>query len=70
MTRVTIDTATGSLRVGGVKTFPLGLSNPPPLGERAPNGKDGLQEVADGGISFIRTGRGDWSAARLEEQIE
>ncbi len=70
MTRVTIDRATGALRVGGVKTFPLGLSNPPPLGGRAPSGKDGLQEVADGGISFIRTGRGDWAAGRLEEQLQ
>ena len=38
MSRVTIDRATGALRVGGAKTFPLGLSNPPPLGGKAPNG--------------------------------
>jgi hypothetical protein len=67
--RVTIDRATGSLRVGGAKLFPLGLSNPPPLGGRAPSGKDGLQEVADGGISVVRTGRGDWGLARLGDQL-
>ena len=61
MSRVTIDKATGALRVAGAKVFPLGLSNPPPL--------DGLKEVAAGGASFIRTGRGDWGPGRLEEQI-
>ena len=69
MSRVTIDRATGSLRIGGAKVFPLGLSNPPPLGGKTPAGKDGLQELADGGASFIRTGRGNWGAAQLEEQL-
>jgi hypothetical protein len=69
VTRVTIDRATGALRVGGVKTFPLGLSNPPPPGGRTPDGRDGLAEVAEAGISVVRTGRGDWSLGRLEEQI-
>ena len=69
MSRVTVDQATGALRVAGAKTFPLGLSNPPPLGGKAPNGVDGLKEVADGGATFIRTGRGDWGAGRLEEQL-
>jgi hypothetical protein len=68
--RVTIDRTTGVLRIGGAKRFPLGLSNPPPLGGRAPSGKDGLQEVADAGVSVIRTGRGDWSLGRLAEQLE
>jgi len=69
VSRVTIDRATGSLRIGGAKVFPLGLSNPPPLGGKTPAGKDGLQELADGGASFIRTGRGNWGAAQLEEQL-
>ena len=69
MSRVTVDRATGALRVGGAKVFPLGLSNPPPLGGMAPNGVDGLQEVAAGGASFIRTGRGDWGPGRIEEQL-
>ncbi len=69
MSRVTVDRATGALRIGGAKAFPLGLSNPPPLGAKAPNGVDGLKEVADAGATFIRTGRGDWGPLRLEEQI-
>ncbi|MGI9112140.1 MAG: hypothetical protein ACR2GT_08110 [Gaiellaceae bacterium] len=69
MSRVTIDGATGVLRIGGAKLFPLGLSNPPPLGGTTPAGKDGLQELAEGGASFIRTGRGNWSAAQLDEQL-
>ena len=48
MSRVTVDKATGALRVAGAKAFPLGLSNPPPLGGKAPNGVDGFKEVADG----------------------
>ena len=69
MSRVTIDRATGAIRVGGAKTFPLGLSSPPPHDGRAPSGQDALQEVADAGVNVVRTGRGDWGFARLEEQI-
>jgi hypothetical protein len=69
MSRVTIDGPTGVLQIDGEKLFPLGLSNPPPLGGRTPDGKDALKELADGGASFIRTGRGDWSLARIETQI-
>ena len=69
MSRVTIDRATGALRVAGAKAFPLGLSNPPPLGTTTPSGVDGLKEVAAGGASFIRTGRGDWGPGRLDEQL-
>ena len=69
LSRVTIDRATGVLLIEGKKVFPLGLSNPPPLGGKAPSGKDGLGELADAGASFIRTGRGDWSLARIDEQV-
>ena len=69
MSRVTIDRATGSLRIEGQKVFPLGLSNPPPLGGTTPAGKDALQELADGGATFIRTGRGNWSSGQLDEQV-
>ncbi len=64
-----MDGPTGALRVDGEKVFPLGLSNPPPLGGKTPGGKDGLQELADGGANFIRTGRGDWNPSRLDEQL-
>ncbi len=69
MSRTTVDKATGALRVGGAKVFPLGVSNPPPLGGTAPSGADGLKEIADGGVTLIRTGRGDWGPGRLDEQI-
>jgi hypothetical protein len=69
VSRVTVDTATGALRIGGAKVFPLGLSNPPPLGGAAPNGIAGLKEVADAGATFIRTGRGDWGPGRIAEQL-
>jgi hypothetical protein len=69
VSRVTIDGRTGALRIGGEKLFPLGVSNGPPLGGKTPDGKDGLQELADAGLTFVRTGRGDWSAGQFEEQL-
>src|SRR5688500_10279851 len=69
VSRVTIDGPTGALRIGGQKVFPLGLSNAPPLGGTTPGGKDGLKELADAGATFIRTGRGNWGSAQLDEQL-
>ncbi len=45
------------------------LSNPPPAGGKAPNGRNGLAEVAAAGVSFMRTGILGWSAAAFNEQI-
>jgi hypothetical protein len=50
-------------------TFPIGLSNGPPPGGKAPNGRNGLAEVAAAGVTFIRTGRADWSPAQINAQI-
>ena len=69
MSRVAIDGPTGALLIEGRKVFPIGLSNPPPLGGTAPSGKDGLQELADAGATFVRTGRGDWSLPQIDAQI-
>jgi hypothetical protein len=41
--------------------FPIVLANGPP--------DAGLQEVADGGVNMLRTGRGDWAEAQLDAQI-
>lgn len=49
--------------------FPIVLSNPPPAGGTAPNGRNGLAEVAAAGVSFIRTGRDDWNVAAIDAQI-
>jgi hypothetical protein len=38
MARVTIDRTTGALVIDGRQAFPIVLSNPPPLGKRAPTG--------------------------------
>ena len=69
VSRVTVDGPTGVLRVGGEKVFPLGLSNPPPLGGLTPAGEDGFGELSSAGASFIRTGRGDWSLGKLDAQL-
>src|SRR5262249_48206664 len=50
-------------------SFPIVLSNGPPPNGKAPNGRNGLAEVAAAGVTHIRTGRGDWSAAQLASQI-
>ena len=68
MTSVTID-PTGALVVGGRKVFPLGLSLPPPVGGKTPDGKDGWQELKAGGASFVRTGRANWDAQQIDAQI-
>ena len=69
MTRVTVDAATGVLKVGGKSVFPIGISTPPPLGRKAPSGKDGLAELASAGATFIRTGIEGWSGELLAGQI-
>jgi hypothetical protein len=50
-------------------SFPIGLSNGPPPGGKAPNGRNGLAEVAAAGVTFIRTGRADWNAQQINAQI-
>ena len=68
MPRVTIDT-TGALVVDGRKVFPLGVSLPPPVGGTTPDGKDAWQELKEGGVSFVRTGRANWEAQEIDAQI-
>jgi hypothetical protein len=68
MATVTI-APTGVLRIDGTDVFPIGFSNPPPLGKQAPSGKEGLAELKAGGGSFIRTGRVDWNLQSIDAQI-
>lgn len=49
--------------------FPIVLSNGPPPGGKAPNGRNGLAEVAAAGVTHIRTGLGDWGLASLDAQL-
>jgi hypothetical protein len=69
MTATSIDPATGNLLVSGKQIFPLGLSDPPPLGSTAPeSGLDAWAEIASAGVSFIRNYT-VWRAVGLDEQI-
>jgi hypothetical protein len=80
MSAVGIDPS-GVLVVGGVKTFPLVLSNgpyydpsridPPPVpaSMTTPDGGDALAEVASAGVSLLRTGGNAWSAGALAGQL-
>src|SRR5436853_6548008 len=44
------------LLINGKKVFPIGFTMAPPPGSKAPNGRDGLQELHDAGGSFLRSG--------------
>jgi hypothetical protein len=68
MPSVTVD-PTGALVVGGQKVFPLGVSLPPPVAGKTPDGKDAWKELKDGGVSFVRTGRANWDAGQIDTQI-
>src|SRR2546423_7459034 len=67
--RVAIGGGTGALVIGGERVFPLGLSNPPPVASVTPAGRNGLEEVAANGVTFVRTGIQDWNAAFVDAQI-
>ena len=69
MTPTSVDAATGCLLVGGKRVFPIGLSDPPPLGTTAPsNGLDAWAEIARAGVSFVRNYT-VWTAEGLDEQL-
>jgi hypothetical protein len=68
MPSVTVD-PTGALVVDGKKVFPLGVSLPPPVDGKTPDGKDAWQELKNGGVSFVRTGRANWDAQQIDAQI-
>ncbi len=68
MTRTSVDPATGNLLVGGKPLFPIGLSNPPPLGSTAPDGADAWAEIAQAGVRFVRNYT-VWTAGGVAEQL-
>jgi hypothetical protein len=59
---VTIN-ADGALVIDGKKVFPIGFTMPPPPDGKAPNGKNGIQELHEAGATFLRTGvmGGPWN---------
>src|SRR3954454_16731195 len=59
------------LLINGRKIFPIGFTLAPPPDSRAPNGKNGLEELADAGATFMRTGANggvDWNDKTLAEE--
>jgi hypothetical protein len=70
MPTVTVDPASGVLRLGGQKLFPICLSNGPPPDGKAPNGRDALDEVAAAGVNLLRTGAAAWGPETAPGMIQ
>ena len=66
---VVID-AHGVLMIDGRKVFPIGFTMPPPPDGKAPNGKNGIEELHDAGATFLRTGvmGGPWNDAAIAQE--
>jgi hypothetical protein len=60
--------ANGNLISGGKATFPLGLSDPPPVDGKTPSGGDAWAEIASAGINFARH-YDPWTRAAAAEQL-
>jgi hypothetical protein len=58
----------GAFVIGGERTFPIGLSNPPPIGSRTPSGADGLDTVVAAGVTIFRVGplSQPWSSTTID----
>jgi hypothetical protein len=69
VTNSSVDVATGDLLVAGKRVFPIGLSDPPPLGSTAlSSGLDAWAEIASAGVNFVRNYT-VWTAAGVDEQM-
>jgi hypothetical protein len=69
MASVSIHGPTGVLLVDGQRVFPIGVSDPPPADARAPSGEHAFQELANAGVTMIRSGTPDWALGRINHQI-
>lgn len=59
------------LNINGQKVFAIGFSPPPPPDGKTPDGKNAIQELADAGANFMRTGaqRDDgWNEQTLQRE--
>ena len=63
--------ANGRILLDGRPVFPIVLARGPSLGSRTPWGVDGLDEVVDAGVTFLKTGpaSGIWTRAAIENAI-
>lgn len=52
-------------QIDGKKVFPIGFTSPPPPDGKTPSGKNGIQELADTGATFLRTGKGKWDKEEI-----
>jgi hypothetical protein len=68
VTRTTVDAATGDLLVGGKRVFPIGLSDPPPVDGKAPDGGPAWAEIARGGVTYTRNYT-VWTAGGAGEEL-
>src|SRR5439155_6822476 len=70
---VTMDT-NQILLIDCKKVFPIGFTRPPPPDAKAPNGKNGIEELRDAGATFLRTGAwgGPWNdeTIAVEQKFE
>lgn len=59
-----------ALVIDGKPVFPIGFTMPPPPEGKAPNGRNGIEELADAGATFLRTGAqgGAWDDAVLDRE--
>jgi len=60
------------LNINGQKVFPIGFSPPPPPDGKTPDGKNAIEELADAGANFMRTGaeRDGWNEQTLQREQE
>jgi len=52
-------------QIDGKKVFPIGFTTPPPPDGKTPTGKNGIQELAEAGATFLRTGKGQWNKEEI-----
>ena len=60
------------LNINGQKVFPIGFSPPPPPDGKTPDGKNAIEELADAGANFLRTGaqHDGWNEQTLQLEQE
>ncbi|HEY3129610.1 MAG TPA: hypothetical protein VGL91_09130 [Acidobacteriota bacterium] len=58
------------LVIDGRKVFPIGFTMPPSPGGKAPNGKNGIEELHEAGATFLRTGAfgGAWNTNAIDQE--
>src|SRR5215469_15089792 len=60
------------LNINGQRVFPIGFSPPPPPDGKTPDGKNAIEEMADAGANFMRTGAqgDDWNEQTFRREQE